>query len=165
MSAVTLSSADRTKKYAAAPRTRINARTSPVLTFIGSPNPSLFRQPSPGVLLSEGHAERLRIAVRAREDDGSMTAPTVDAAIHELMDLAWNVVYDLLEERDLLGDGFFVEEYTGIHSWLDGSVRYTVVHSRTLAVLFMDTRPVDAIVFHHELLGADDPASYFTLPG
>ncbi|WP_231754767.1 hypothetical protein [Pseudarthrobacter sp. GA104] len=29
-----------------------------------------------------------------------MTAPTVEAAIHELMDLAWNVVYDLLEQRD-----------------------------------------------------------------
>jgi hypothetical protein len=124
----------------------------------------LFRETGLGVLRSGGHAERLRIAVSAREDDGSMTAPTVDAAIHELMDLVWNVVYDLLEERDLLGDGFFVEEYTGIHSWLDGSVRYTVVHSRTLAVLFVDTRPVDAIVFHHELLGADDPASYFTLP-
>jgi hypothetical protein len=68
-----------------------------------------------------------------------MTAPTVEAAIHELMDFCWNVVYDLLEARGLLGDGFFVEEYTGIHSWLDGSVRYTVVHSRTLAVLFVET--------------------------
>jgi hypothetical protein len=36
-----------------------------------------------------------------------MTAPTVEAAIHELMDLAWNVVYDLLEQRGLLGDGLF----------------------------------------------------------
>ena len=93
-----------------------------------------------------------------------MTAPTVDAAIHELMDLAWNLVYELLQERSLLGDGLFVEEYTGIHSWLDGPIRYTVVHSRTVAVLFVDTRPVDAIVFHHGLLGADDPASFFTLP-
>ncbi|WP_251024605.1 hypothetical protein [Arthrobacter sp. ISL-65] len=76
-----------------------------------------------------------------------MTAPTVEAAIHELMDLAWNVVYDLLAERGLFGDGLFVEEYTGIHSWLDGPVRYTVVHSRKVAVLFVDTRPVDAIVF------------------
>jgi hypothetical protein len=50
-----------------------------------------------------------------------MTAPTVEAAIHELMDLAWNLVYDLLMERGLLGDGLFVEEYTGIHSWLDGT--------------------------------------------
>ena len=92
-----------------------------------------------------------------------MTAPTVEAAIHELMDLAWNVVYDLLEQRDLLGDGFFVEEYTGIHSWVEGLTRYTVVHSREVAVLFVDTRPVDAIAFHHDLLGADDPASFFRL--
>ena len=54
-----------------------------------------------------------------------MTAPTVEAAIHELMDLAWNVVYHLLEEQGLLGDGLFVDEYTGIHSWLDGPTRYT----------------------------------------
>jgi hypothetical protein len=32
-----------------------------------------------------------------------MTAPTVEAAIHELMDLAWNVAYDLLAERGLGG--------------------------------------------------------------
>lgn len=51
-----------------------------------------------------------------------MTAPTVEAAIHELMDLAWNVVYDLLEERGLLGDGLEVGEYTGIQSWLDGPI-------------------------------------------
>jgi hypothetical protein len=93
-----------------------------------------------------------------------MTAPTVEAAIHELMDLAWNLVYDLLEQRGLLGDGLFVEEFTGIHSWLDGAVRYTVVHSREVAVLFLDTRPVDAIAFHHNLLGADDPASFFRFP-
>ncbi|GAC1377298.1 MAG: hypothetical protein NVSMB43_18310 [Pseudarthrobacter sp.] len=37
-----------------------------------------------------------------------------------------------------------VEEFTGIHFWLDGLTRYTVVHSRELAVLFVDTRPVDA---------------------
>jgi hypothetical protein len=49
----------------------------------------------------------------AREYHGPITAPTVEAAIHELMDLARNVVYDLLEERGLLGDGLFVEEYTG----------------------------------------------------
>ena len=94
-----------------------------------------------------------------------MTAPTVDAAIHELMDLAWNLVYDLLAERGLLGQGLFVEEVTGIHSWLHGPVRYTVVHSLDVAVLFVDTRPVDAIAFHHDLLGADNPASFFTLPG
>jgi hypothetical protein len=40
-----------------------------------------------------------------------MTAPTVEAAIHELMDFAWNVV------NDLLGDGLFVEEYIGIDPW------------------------------------------------
>ena len=91
-----------------------------------------------------------------------MTAPTVEAAIHEWMDLAWNVVYDLLEQRGLLGDGFFVEEYTGIHSWHDGTDRYTIVHSREVAVLFAGTRPVDAIVFHHDLLGADEPKSFFT---
>ncbi|WP_457966870.1 hypothetical protein M1E17_09290 [Arthrobacter sp. D1-29] len=93
-----------------------------------------------------------------------MTAPTVEAAIHELMDFCWNVVYDLLEVRGLLGDGLFVEEYTGIHSWVEECTRYTVVHSRTVAVLFVDTRPVDAIVFHHDLLGADDPKSYFSVP-
>jgi nicotinamide riboside kinase len=92
-----------------------------------------------------------------------MTAPTVEAAIHELMDLAWNLVYNLLEERGLLGDGLEVEEYTGIHSWLDGSTRYTVVHSRTVAVLFVDTHPVDALIFHHDLLGADDPKCFFVL--
>ena len=93
-----------------------------------------------------------------------MTAPTVEAAIHELMDLAWNVVYDLLHERGLLGGGLFVEEYTGIQSWVYDFTRYTVVHSGNVAVLFLDTRPVDAIAFHHDLLGADDPASFFTLP-
>jgi hypothetical protein len=92
-----------------------------------------------------------------------MTAPTVEAAIHELMDLAWNVVYDLLEERGLLGDGLEVGEYTGIQSWLDGPTRYTVVHSRMVAVLFVDTRPVDAIAFHHDLLGADDPKNFFSV--
>jgi hypothetical protein len=34
-----------------------------------------------------------------------------------------------------------------------------------VAVLFVDIRPVDAIAFHHELLGADDPKSFFSLPG
>jgi hypothetical protein len=77
---------------------------------------------------------------------------------------ACNVVYHLLAERGLLGDGLDVEEYTGIHSWVDGLIRYTVVHSRTVAVLFADTRPVDAIPFHHDLLGADDPKGFFTVP-
>jgi hypothetical protein len=93
-----------------------------------------------------------------------MTAPTVEAAINDLMDRAWNVVYDLLAERGLLHDGLDVEEYTGIHSWVDGLIRYTVVHSGSVAVLFQDTRPVDAVVFHHDLLGADDPKSYFSIP-
>jgi hypothetical protein len=93
-----------------------------------------------------------------------MKAPTVEAAIHELMDLAWNLVYGLLEERGMLGDGFNVEEYSGTHSWVEDLTRYTVVHSRTVAVLFVDTRPVDAVPFHHDLLGADDPKSFFTLP-
>lgn len=93
-----------------------------------------------------------------------MTAPTVEAAIHELMDLAWNVVYDLLEERGLLCDGLEVQEYTGIQSWVEDLTRYTVVHSRTVAVLFVETRPVDAIVFHHDILGADDPKSFFRVP-
>jgi hypothetical protein len=60
-----------------------------------------------------------------------MTAPTVEAAIHKLMDLAWNVVYDLLQERGLLEAGLFVEEYTVVHSGLEGPTRYTVVHSAT----------------------------------
>lgn len=93
-----------------------------------------------------------------------MTAPTVEAAIHELMDLAWNVVYDLFQERGLLGDGLFVEEYTGIHSWLEERTRYTVVLSREVAVLFVDTRPVDAIAFHHDILGEDDPKCFFHVP-
>ena len=76
-----------------------------------------------------------------------------------------NVVYHLLEEQGLLGDGLFVDEYTGIHSWLDGPTRYTVVHSRAVAVLFVDTRPVDAIAFRHGLLGAADVAGFFRLPG
>lgn len=114
---------------------------------------------------SSGHARRLHWTVTVREDHGAMTAPTVEAAIHELMDLAWNVVYHLLDERGLLGDGLFVEEYTGIHSWVDDLTRYTVVHSHTVAVLFVDIRPVDAIAFHHDLLGADDPKSFFTVTG
>ncbi|MBE4720508.1 hypothetical protein [Pseudarthrobacter sp. AB1] len=93
-----------------------------------------------------------------------MTAPTVEAAIHELMDLAWNLVYDLLDGRGPLGDGLLVEEYTGVHSWVEGLSRYTVVHSREVAVLVVDTRPVDAVAFHHDLLGADDPRSFFRFP-
>jgi hypothetical protein len=63
-----------------------------------------------------GHAFRLPKLACARENDRGMTAPTVEAAIHELMDLAWNVVYDLLEQRGPIGDEFFAEDNTGIHS-------------------------------------------------
>lgn len=111
------------------------------------------------------HTANFRHPVSAQEHHSLMAAPTVEAAIHELMDFCWNVVYDLLDERGLLGDGLFVEEYTGIHSWLEDLTRYTVVHSRTVAVLFVDTRPVDAVVFHHDILGADSPKSYFSVPG
>lgn len=81
------------------------------------------------------------------------------------MDLVWNLVFDLLDERRLLGDGLFVEEYTGIHFWVEDLTQCTVVRSRNIAVLFVDTRPVDAVVFRHDLLGADDPKCFFTLPG
>jgi hypothetical protein len=33
-----------------------------------------------------------------------------------------------------------------------------------VAVLFVDTRPVDAIAFRHDLLGAADVAGFFKLP-
>lgn len=46
---------------------------------------------------------------------------------------------------------------------MEGLARDTVLHSREIAVLFVDTRPVDAIVFHHDLLGADDTKSFFGL--
>lgn len=38
-----------------------------------------------------------------------------------------------------VGDGLFVEEDTGTCSWVEDFTRYTVVHSRTVAVLFVDT--------------------------
>jgi hypothetical protein len=31
--------------------------------------------------------------------------------------------------------------------------------------VFVDTRPVDDIVFHHNLLDASDPKTFFRLPG
>ena len=92
-----------------------------------------------------------------------MSVPTVDAAINDLMDWAWHAVYELLSARGLLGDGLVVEEYTGLMSWMEGPTRYTVVHSAAVAILFLDTDPVDAIAFHHDLLGSDDPKSFFTL--
>jgi hypothetical protein len=90
-----------------------------------------------------------------------MSIPTVEAAINELMDWAWRPVEELLAKRGLLGDGLVVEDYTGLMSWLEGAIRYTVVHSRLVAVLFVDTTPVDAIEFHRDLLGADDPKGFF----
>ncbi len=53
---------------------------------------------------------------------------------------------------------------SGRHGDYPGSPRFTVVHCRDVAVLFLDTRPVGAIPFHHNLLVADDRASFFTLP-
>jgi hypothetical protein len=91
-----------------------------------------------------------------------MSAPTVDAVINDLMDWAWNAVYKLLSERGLLGDGLDVEEYTGLTSWTEGFTRYTVVHSPSVAVLFEDTEPIDAIPFHREL-GSDDPKQFLRL--
>jgi hypothetical protein len=38
---------------------------------------------------------------------------------------------------------------------VDGASRF---HSRTVATLLVDTRPVDAVVFHH--VGADTPAKF-----
>ncbi|RNL57908.1 hypothetical protein [Arthrobacter oryzae] len=90
-----------------------------------------------------------------------MSVPTVDAAINDLMDWAWHAVYELLSARGLLGDGLAVEDYTGLMSWVEGPLRYTVVHSTAVAILFIDTEPVDAIIFHRDLLGSEDPTSFF----
>lgn len=57
---------------------------------------------------------------------------------------------------------YTVADYGGVHSRLDGPTRCTVVHSCNVA-LFLDTRPVDAVPFHHDLLGTDEPANFFTL--
>lgn len=92
-----------------------------------------------------------------------MSAPTVDAVINDLMDWAWQAVYELLSARGLLDGELVVEEYTGLMSWVEGPLRYTVVHSAAVAVLFVDTDPVDAIVFHRDLLGSDDPKVFFRL--
>ncbi|BCW71880.1 hypothetical protein NicSoilB8_29240 [Arthrobacter sp. NicSoilB8] len=88
----------------------------------------------------------------------------MEAAINELMDWSWAAVEDLLAKRGLLGGGLVVEDYTGLLSWLEGAARYTVVHSTAVAVLFVNSSPVDAIAFHRDLLGSDDPKSFFTLP-
>lgn len=85
----------------------------------------------------------------------------MDAAINDLMDWAWQAVFELLSARGLLGDGLVIEDYTGLMSWVEGPIRYTVVHSVAVAVLFVDTDPVDAVVFHRDLLGSEDPKSFF----
>lgn len=90
-----------------------------------------------------------------------MSAPTVDAAINDLLDWAWHAVYELLAARGLLGEGLDVGEYTGMSSWVEGPTRYTVVHSMAVAILFIDTDPVDAITFHRDLLGSEDPKAFF----
>ena len=36
---------------------------------------------------------------------------------------------------------------------------------RELALLFVNARPTDAIGFHHDGLDADDPKSFFIMPG
>ena len=92
-----------------------------------------------------------------------MSVPTVEAAINELMDWEWPAVEELLAKRGLLGDGLVVEDYTGLTSWLDRVTRYTIVHSPWVAILFVDTTPVDAIPFHRDLLGSDDPKAFFSL--
>jgi hypothetical protein len=92
-----------------------------------------------------------------------MSVPTVEAAINELMDWAWHEVEQLLAKRGLLGDGLVVEDYTGLTSWLERPTRYTVVHSASAAVLFVETVPVDAIPFHRDLLSSEDPKEFFRL--
>lgn len=92
-----------------------------------------------------------------------MSVPTVEAAINELMDWEWHAVEELLAKCGLLGDGLVVEDYTGMTSWLERATRYTVVHSCSVAVLFVETTPVDAIPFHRDLLGSDDPTVFFNL--
>jgi hypothetical protein len=48
---------------------------------------------------------------------------------------------------------------------VEDAKRYSLVHSRTVAVLFVDTLPVDAIPFHHDLLGAEDLTGLFNALG
>ncbi len=90
-----------------------------------------------------------------------MSTSTVEAAITDLMDRAWNGVYEVLSKRGLLDGCLDVDDYTGLTSWTDGATRYTVVHSPSVAILFRETDPVDAIPFHRDLLGSDDPRVFF----
>lgn len=68
-----------------------------------------------------------------------MTAPAVEAEIDELIDLAWEVVYDLLLDRgECSATGFRRSTpHTAIHSWLEGLNWYTVVRSGGVAVLLL----------------------------
>lgn len=36
-------------------------------------------------------------------------------------------------------------------SWVEGPTRYTVVHSMAVAILFIDSDPVDAVTFRRDL--------------
>jgi hypothetical protein len=108
-------------------------------------------------------AAQVPLIVDCRCHHRDMSTPTVEAAINELMDWEWHAVEELLAKRGLLGDGLLVEDYTGLMSWLESVTRYTVVHSASVAVLFVNSFPVDAISFHRDLLGSDDPKSFFTL--
>ena len=83
----------------------------------------------------------------------------MDAAINDLLDWVWHAVYELLGGRGLLGEGLDVGEC--MSSWVVGPTRYSVVHSMAVAILFIDTDPVDAITFHRDLLGSEDPKTLF----
>src|SRR5688500_5018528 len=72
----------------------------------------------------EGDTAHVPLIVGGRCQHRDMSAPTVDAAINDLMDWAWHAVYKLLSARGLLGDGLAVEEYTGLMSWVEGPTRY-----------------------------------------
>lgn len=49
------------------------------------------------------------------------------------------------------------QEYTGMFPWVECPTQYTVVNSPSVAILLLDTDPVDAIIFHRNLLGSEDP--------
>lgn len=93
-----------------------------------------------------------------------MTAPAVEAEIDELIDLAWEVVYDLLLDRgECSATGFRRSTpHTAIHSWLEGLNWYTVVRSGGSPSSCWHVAQ-DTIVFHHDVLGADDPKSFYTV--
>lgn len=39
------------------------------------------------------------------------------------------------------------------------------MRDRDVAVLILDTWLMDPLVFHHDIIGDDDPTSYFTVSG